>query len=83
MRRVGWSRCLIPNAGGLTSVACSSPFQCVAVNTVGIVTSDVNTGIGGKRLLGRASRATLTRKIAFTPSHHATVRITKTLVVER
>ena len=37
----------------------------------------------GKRLLGRASRATLSSKIAFTPSHHATISITKTLVVKR
>ena len=37
----------------------------------------------GKRLLRHARRATLTSKIAFTPSHHATVSITKTLVVKR
>ena len=37
----------------------------------------------GKRLLRHARRATLTSKIAFTPSHHATVRITKTLVVKQ
>ena len=37
----------------------------------------------GKRLLRLASRVKLTSKIAFTPSHHATIGVTQALVVKR